>query len=79
LHRSGSGTEVMKELRQERAYAVRRVIENIQERIGADDCSFTVADLVRLLQIEKELAPDEPRKLTVTWVNPQTTENGNKQ
>ena len=69
----------MKELRQERAHAVRKAIENIQEKIGADDCRFTVADLVRLLQLEKELAPDdEPRKLTVTWVNPKATENGTK-
>jgi hypothetical protein len=66
----------MTELREQRADAIRKAIENVATRIGADDCSFTVADLVRLLQLEKELAPDEPRKLTVRWLNPQTTENG---
>jgi len=69
----------MTELQEQRADAIRKAIENIATRIGADDCKFTVADLVRLLQIEKELAPDdEPRRLTVTWQDSDTAENGSK-
>jgi hypothetical protein len=35
----------------------------------------TLADLVRLLQIEKELDADEPREVRVRWIEPAATEN----
>jgi len=60
----------MAELHERRVRVVRKAIETIETKLGEGDFKFTIADLVRLLQIEKELEPDSaPRELKVTWVD----------
>jgi len=62
----------MTEQQEHRARIVRKAIESIEAKLGTDQIKGTLADLVRLLQIEKELGEDEPREVTVTWVDPPT-------
>jgi hypothetical protein len=51
------------------AEAVDAAISNIQSRLGKDDMKGSVADLVRLLQLRKELNDTQPQKVTVGWVD----------
>jgi len=58
----------MTEKREHRAHIISRAIESIETKLGTEALKPTVADLVRLLQIEEELEPDQPAEIRVTWV-----------
>ena len=47
---------------------VRKAIENIEEKLEANDVKATIGDFIRLLQLEKELEEDQPRDIKATWV-----------
>lgn len=52
-----------------KAELVTKVIEKIEKKIDQDELKPTVGDLVRLLQLEKELEEDEqPTEVKVSWV-----------
>src|SRR5277367_766079 len=51
------------------AAAVDAAISNIQGRLGNEDMKGSVADLVRLLQLRKELNDTQPQKVTIGWVD----------
>ncbi|MGA2576972.1 MAG: hypothetical protein ABSH24_13205 [Bryobacteraceae bacterium] len=68
----------MTEHQENRARIVRKAIESIEAKLGSGEMKPTLADLVRLLQIEKELNADEPREVRVQWVEPDTTGSSNK-
>jgi len=65
----------MTEQQKHRAQIVRKAIESIEAKLGNDDMKVTLTDLVRLLQIEKELDADEPREIRVRWVESDGTES----
>ena len=65
----------MTEQQQHRARIVRKAIESIEAKLGTTEMKPTLADLVRLLQIEKELDSDEPREVRVRWVELDETES----
>ena len=56
------------EQQKHRAQIVRKAIANIEAKLGTPEMKATLPDLVRLLQIEKELDADEPREVRVRWV-----------
>ena len=58
----------MTEQRERRARIVKKAIESIEEKLGTEAMKPTLADLVRLLQIEKELVADEPREIRARWI-----------
>ncbi len=58
----------MTERQRNRARMVRKAIASIEERLGTREVGPTLADLVRLLQIEKDLDAEEPREVRVRWV-----------
>jgi len=68
----------MTEQQQNRARIVRKAIESIEAKLGTGEMKPTLADLVRLLQIEKELDADEPREVRVRWVEPDETGSSTK-
>ncbi len=51
------------------AEAVDAAISNIQDRLGKEDMKGSVADLIRLLQLRKELNETQPQKVSVGWVD----------
>lgn len=63
----------MTDQRKYRARIVRKAIKSIEQKLGTDAIKPTLADLVRLLQIEKELDADQPREVRVRWVEPAKT------
>lgn len=58
--------------REYRARIVRRAIDALAQKVETGTVTGTLADLVRLLQLEKELGGDEPREVTVRWVDSPT-------
>lgn len=64
----------MTEQRQHRPRFVRKAIER-QKKLGTDAMKPTLADLVSLLQIEKELDADELREVRVRWVESDKTKS----
>jgi hypothetical protein len=51
------------------AAAVDAAISNIQDRLGNEDMKGSVTDLVRLLQLRKELNDTQSQKVSVGWVD----------
>ena len=50
---------------------VKELIERVERNLAKDDVKATVADYIRLVQLQKELAEDEPRDIEVRWVDPE--------
>jgi hypothetical protein len=46
------------------------VIEKMQAKLQADEFKPTLADFLKLVQMEKEVDDEEPKEITVTWVEP---------
>jgi hypothetical protein len=63
----------MTEPQRHRARVVRKAIESIEAKLGTPEMKPMLADLVRLLQIEKELDADEPREVRVRWIESAAT------
>jgi hypothetical protein len=54
-----------------------RVLNEMEKRLSTGDMKISVADFMRLVQFERELAEEErPREIKVTWSEPlETYEN----
>lgn len=57
--------------RKDKAALVEKVIENLEKRLENDELKATVSDLIRLVQLEKELNEEQPKEIKVTWVEPE--------
>jgi hypothetical protein len=53
------------------AQVVEELIEKVERNLAKDDAKATVADYIRLVQLQKELEEDEPRDIEVRWVDPE--------
>ncbi len=51
------------------AEAVNAAIRNIQGKLGNDDMKGSIPDLIRLLQLRKELTDTQPKQVTVRWID----------
>jgi hypothetical protein len=58
-----------------KAALVRKVIAKIEKKLDDDELKPTVGDLLRLLQLQKEFAEEQPREIKVLWVEPGEKEN----
>jgi hypothetical protein len=47
----------------------------VEARLEKGDVKATVADYIRLVQLQKELEEDEPAEIKVTWVEPAETKS----
>ena len=56
----------------DRAELVERAIQSIEAKLKSNEVKATLADFIRLLQMQKELQLDQPREIKITWV--ETTE-----
>jgi hypothetical protein len=59
--RPGKDDETMK--------AVDEAVQTMLSKLQDKELKLSVSDLVRLLQLQKELKADQPRDITVKWVN----------
>jgi hypothetical protein len=64
----------MTEEQKHQARIVREAIKNIEAELETSETKPPLADLIRLLQIEKELAAEEPREVRMRWIESDTTE-----
>jgi hypothetical protein len=53
------------------------VIAQMEAKLKSEDLKPSVGDLIRLLQLEKELEEEQPREIEVSWVEP-VDENENR-
>lgn len=49
---------------------VDRLLEELDQKIQAEGFKPAVADLIRLLTLQRELEDERPKEITVTWVDP---------
>jgi hypothetical protein len=51
---------------------IHKLLTDIESRFESDSGKASVADYIRLLQLERELEEEdkEPREIRVTWVDP---------
>jgi signal recognition particle GTPase len=49
---------------------VEGMIEKLEKKLTSEDVKPSVSDLIRLLQLDKELEDEQPREIKVSWVEP---------
>ena len=52
------------------AAVVKKLLENVERKLGGEDVKATLGDYIRLVQLQQELEEEEPKDITVTWVEP---------
>jgi len=50
--------------------ALEKAIKAVETKITAKDFKPTMAEYLKLIQMEKELAQDDAKEIKVTWVEP---------
>jgi hypothetical protein len=60
-----------KETRKRQAKVIDKMLEMFEEKVVAKDLKTTLSDFIRLLQLQKELEEEQPREITVTWIEPE--------
>lgn len=50
------------------ASLINKLVNSIEEKIDANELKATLGDLIRLMQMQKELEENRPREIRVTWV-----------
>lgn len=51
---------------------VERLLKDVEDKLRSGDYKPGIADLIRLLQLRSELGEEQPKEITVTWVEPET-------
>jgi hypothetical protein len=54
------------------AQAVEELLKKVTAGFQSDQVKATLADYIRLVQLQRELEEDQPDQITVTWVDPET-------
>jgi len=55
---------------------VKELVQKVEEKLQADvKTKATLADYIKLVQLQKELEEEEPREIRVTWVDPEERES----
>ena len=53
---------------------MKKLLKNVEKKLGGEDVKATLGDYIRLVQLQKELEDEEPKDITVTWVEPKSEE-----
>ena len=64
----------LKETRRRLAKVIDEMLEMFEEKVVAKDFKATLSDFIRLLQLKKDLEEEQPREITVTWVEPEAAQ-----
>ena len=57
---------------------LQNAIDSLDDRIMNKDFKPTVAEYLKLMQLEQEAEQDMPKEIKVTWVDPTGTSNSEK-
>jgi hypothetical protein len=47
---------------------IERAMEKLQKDLDKPEAKGTVGDLIRLIQLQRDLGFDQPKKVTILWV-----------
>jgi len=59
-----------KQKKKTQAAVVKKLLKNLEKKLGGEGVKATLGDYIRLVQLQQELEDEEPRDITVTWVDP---------
>ena len=59
-----------KQKKRTQAAVVKKLLKNVEKKLGGEDVKATLGDYIRLVQLQQELEEEEPKDITVTWVEP---------
>ena len=48
---------------------VTKLLDAAEKKVEADEVKASIGDVIRLLQLQKELEQEEPREITVQWIS----------
>jgi hypothetical protein len=57
---------------------VEKAFESFQKRIEAEEFTPTIAEYLKLVQLEQESEHDTPKEIKVTWIDPTVTSDSEK-
>jgi hypothetical protein len=66
--KGSSKKDPARSLVKKQAFLINKLVNNIEEKIDANELKATLGDLIRLMQMQKELEENQPREIKVTWV-----------
>ena len=58
------------EKKKTQAKKVRELREKVEEKLVGPDMKASLADYIRLVQLQQELEEEIPRDIQVTWIEP---------
>ena len=61
--------EALKQTAADPVEVIDKITERILERLADEDVPLSVADLMRLLELRRELAQSQPGSLSVGWID----------
>jgi hypothetical protein len=53
-----------------KARIVSEILKKLEDTFSKGEIKASLADYIRLVQLQKELEEDEPRDIKVTWIEP---------
>jgi hypothetical protein len=53
-----------------RAAAVKKILLAVEKKMKGKELKATLADYIRLIQLQKEITPETPSDIRVTWIEP---------
>jgi hypothetical protein len=52
---------------------VKKLLDAAEKKVTAEDVRASIGDVIRLLQLQKEMEQDEPREIKVQWIEREGT------
>jgi hypothetical protein len=62
-------TEALKKTVVDPLEEIDRVTARVMERLADEDVPLSIADLIRLMELRRELAKSQPGRITVRWID----------
>jgi hypothetical protein len=53
-----------------RAAAMKKILLAVENKMKGKELKATLTDYIRLIQLQKEMTPEMPSEVTMTWVEP---------
>jgi len=63
-----------KQKKKTQAAVVEKLLKNVEKKLAGKDVKATLGDYIKLVQLQTELEEEEPKDITVTWVEPKSEE-----
>jgi hypothetical protein len=63
-----------KQKKKTQAAVVDKLLKNVEKKLAGKDVKATLGDYIKLMQLQTELEEEEPKDITVTWVEPKSEE-----